>query len=105
MSSGDVFVSLVVGFAVPLAIADLAKALLDQRLPVQNSGIQLERRLVVWFLALVAGPGFLVDRLAEAWREGEASRLDLACGVIVAFGWAWIYGLVVLGFVRNIELF
>ncbi|MDO6965843.1 DUF6949 family protein [Rhizobium alvei] len=104
MNSGDVFVSLVVGFAVPLAIADLAKALLDQRLPVQSNSIQLERRFVVWFLALIAGPGFLVDRLAEVWREGKVSRQDLACGVIVAFGWAWIYGLVVLGFVRKIEL-
>ena len=89
-------ISFIVGFAVPLAITDFVKAVRDGHLPLQADGFQVETRLEAWLLALVAGPGLLVDRLASGWREGEYSRSDLVNGAVIAAGWAGLYGFVFL---------
>jgi hypothetical protein len=100
MTSGDLFVCLVVGMAVPLAILDVARAILTDELPVQEEGLQFEGRLAPWLLALFAGPALLFDRIAEGWREGALSRADIASGVFITAGWAAIYGFVLLQAVR-----
>jgi hypothetical protein len=102
MTISDVFVCLVAGFAVPLAIVDLVKALTEGHLPVQEGGARFERRMLPWFLALVAGPGLLVDRLAELWHLKSIGAGDLVSGTLIAFGWAFIYGFVFLQLARAV---
>lgn len=96
MTSSDLFVCLVVGMAVPLAILDAARTILAGGLPVQDEGFQFERRLAPWLLALFAGPALLFDRIVEGWREGTLSKADIASGVFITVGWAGIYGFVLL---------
>jgi hypothetical protein len=102
MTFGDVFVCLVAGLAVPLAILDAARTILDDTLPLQINGLQFERRALPWILALLAGPALLVDRVAEGWREGMMSRGDIAHGVVITLGWAGIYGFVMLSVTKNL---
>ena len=96
MTSGDLFVCLVAGMAVPLAILDAARTMLDDRLPVQGEGFQFERRLTPWLLGLFAGPALLFDRVAEGWRERTLSKADILSGAFITVGWAAIYGFVLL---------
>jgi hypothetical protein len=96
MTSSDLFVSLVAGLAVPLAILDAARTVLADRLPVQAEGLQFERRLMPWLLAIFAGPALLFDKVAEGWREGTLSRADIVSGAVITLGWAMIYGFVLL---------
>lgn len=96
MTSSDLFVCLVAGLAVPLAILDAARTMFDGQLPVQADGLQLERRLMPWLLAVLAGPALLFDRVAEGWREGTLSKADIASGAFITLGWAMIYGFIVL---------
>src|SRR5262245_6970909 len=102
MTFGDVFVCLVTGLAVPLAILDAARTILDGELPLQINGLQFERRALPWILAVLAGPALLVDRVAEAWRDDALPRSDLAHGVLITLGWAGIYGYVMLSLAEKI---
>jgi hypothetical protein len=102
MTFGDVFVCLVAGLAVPMAILDAARTLLDDRMPIQIAGLQFERRALPWLLALVAGPALLVDRVAEGWKEGAMSRADLTHGAVITLGWAGIYGYVMLSLAKHL---
>lgn len=102
MTFGDVFVCLVAGLAVPLAILDAVRTIMDKDLPLQINGLQFERRALPWILALLAGPGLLMDRVAEAWRDGAISRADLAHGVIITLGWAGVYGYVMLSLAEKL---
>jgi hypothetical protein len=96
MTGSDLFVSLVAGLAVPLAILDAARTVLADRLPVQTEGLQFERRLMPWLLAVLAGPALLFDKVAEGWREGALSGADIVSGAAITLGWAMIYGFILL---------
>jgi hypothetical protein len=96
MTGSDLFVSLVAGLAVPLAILDATRTVLADRLPVQAEGLQFERRLLPWLLAVFAGPALLFDKVAEGWREGSLGKADIASGAVITLGWAMIYGFVLL---------
>lgn len=100
LTSGDLFVCLVAGLTVPLAILDAVRTTLDGRLPAQEQGFQIERRLMPWLLALFAGPALLFDRVAEGWKEGALSRADIASGAFITAGWAFVYGFVLLKIVH-----
>jgi len=100
-NAGDLFVSLVVGLASPLAILDGLRAMVGARMPVQNGGFQIERRLSPWLLAAIAGPGLLIERLIEGWKEHSLNASDLSAGAFIALGWATIYGYLVL---RGVQL-
>lgn len=102
MTIGDIFVCLVAGLAIPLAILDAARTILDGRLPLQVNEFQFERRALPWLLALLAGPALLVDRVAEGWREGAMARSDIAHGAVITLGWAGIYGYVVLSIAKTL---
>jgi hypothetical protein len=102
MAGGEFFVCLVAGLAVPLAILDAARTILDGRLPVQVDGLQFEGRLLPWLLAVLAGPALLFDRVAEGWREGRMSVNDIAFGAFITLGWAAIYGFILLKMVEFI---
>jgi len=99
ISSGDVFICIVVGLAVSLAILDAARTMLDGW-PEQGVGFQVERRLTPWLLAFFAGPALLFDRTAEGWREGTFDRGDIMSGVLITTGWAAIYGFLLLKLVH-----
>jgi hypothetical protein len=96
MTSGDIFVCLIAGLAVPLAILDVAKAILDDGLPEQGDGLQFERRLAPWLLGLLAGPALLFERIAEGWREKSIPAVDIVSGTIITVGWAAVYGFVLV---------
>lgn len=100
ITSGELFVCLVAGLAIPLAILDAARIMFGDGLPVQADGFQLERRLSPWLLALFAGPALLFDRIVEGWRENHLSTADIASGIFITVGWAAIYGFVVLKIVQ-----
>jgi hypothetical protein len=99
---GDLFVCMIVGLAMPLAMLDGFRALAGSALPEQSAGFQLERRSRVWLMALLLGPGLFVDRMVATWREGQLSPIDGINAVVIALGWAAIYGFVVLSFVKAV---
>ena len=102
MTFSDVFVCLIAGLSIPLAILDAARTILDEHMPLQIDGLQFEKRALPWILALLAGPGLLVDRVAEGWREGVMSRGDLVQGAIITLGWAGLYGYVILAVAKRL---
>jgi hypothetical protein len=102
ISGDDLFVCLVAGLAMPLAILDLVRTWLDDRLPMQEPGLQFERRLMPWLLTAFAGPALLLDRTAQGWREKTMSSADVAWGAVITLGWAAIYGFVALTFVNAV---
>jgi hypothetical protein len=95
-NAGDLFVSLVVGLALPLAILDGFRAVVGSGMPVQHDGFQIETRLSPWLLAVIAGPGLLVEKLLRGWRAQSLAAGDLPAGAFIALSWATIYGYVVL---------
>ena len=95
---GDLFICVVTGLAMPLAMLDGFRAVAGESIPRQSTGLQLERRLLVWTLAILLGPGLFVDRMLSAWRDGELSPIDQMNAFVIALGWSSIYGYVVLGF-------
>jgi hypothetical protein len=99
-NAGDLFVSLVVGLALPLAILDGFRTFVGSRMPVQHDGFQIETRLSPWLLAVIAGPGLLVEKLIHGWKEQSLNASDLGAGAFIAVGWATIYGYAVL---RGVE--
>jgi len=100
-NAGDLFVSLVVGLALPLILLDGLRALVGSRMPIQNDGFQVETRLLPWLLAVIAGPGLLIEKLIEGWKAHSLGAGDLPVGAFIAFSWATIYGYVVL---RGVQL-
>ena len=104
ITSGELFVCLVAGLAMPLAILDAARAMFEDGLPEQGDGFQLERRLAPWMLALFAGPALLFDRVAGGWRDSQLSKADIASGAFITAGWAVLYGFVVLKFIQYLGM-
>jgi hypothetical protein len=98
VNGSDLFVSLVVGLAMPLALLDGLRALAGspQALDVADN------RSAAWLLAVVAGPGLFVERMLAGWRAGELGREDVMNASIIALGWAVLYGYVVLELARRL---
>ena len=82
VNAGDLFVCVVAGLAMPLAMLDGFKALAGTALPSQGAGFQLERRPLVWLMAILLGPGLFADRMLAAWREGQLSPADRINGFV-----------------------
>jgi hypothetical protein len=102
VNAGEIFVCVVAGLAMPLAMLDGFKAFAGSALPSQGAGFQFERRPLAWLLALLLGPGLFADRMLSAWREGELSLADCVNAFLITLGWAAIYGFVVLGLVKTL---
>jgi hypothetical protein len=98
VNGGDIFVSLVAGLAIPLAILDGLRALAWTSGPPHPD----DRGPIVWLLAVVAGPGLFVERMLACWREGNLDGADAANAFVIAIGWATLYGYVVLGVARRL---
>lgn len=102
INEGDLFVCLVAGLALPLALLDGARAVAGAALPAQAGGLGRDRWWVMWLKTLVLGPGLFVEGMLAAWRSGELSVADRINAFIIALGWAAIYGFVVLDLARRI---
>lgn len=102
INAGDLFVCLLAGLALPLALLDCVKAIAATTLPAQAAGLRFERWPVMWLSALVLGPGLFVERMLSAWRSGELSAADQINALVIALGWAAIYGFVVLELARRV---
>ena len=102
VNAGDLIVCAVAGLAMPLAMLDGFKALAGSALPSQAAGLQLERRPLIWLLAIMLGPGLFADRMLAVWRGGELSPVDQMNAVVITVGWAAIYGFVVLSLVKTV---
>ena len=96
----DLVVCMVAGLAMPLAMLDAFKTLAGSMFPSQPAEFQLERRPLVWALAVVLGPGLFADRMVAAWREGKLSQFDQINAFVITLGWATIYGFVALSLVK-----
>ncbi|MBX9456086.1 MAG: hypothetical protein KL863_08740 [Rhizobium sp.] len=102
VNGGEIFVCMIAGLAIPLAMLDGLKALARGRVPHQQAGLHLEQRPLVWLLAILLGPGLFADRMLADWREGLLSVADRVNALVITLGWATIYGYVVLGLSRAI---
>ena len=100
VNAGDLFICMVAGLAMPLAMLDGYRALVGSALRGQVAGWHLERRPLAWLLAVLLGPGLFVERMLASWREGELSPADRINALVIALGWAALYGFVVLGLAR-----
>jgi len=96
VNAGDLFVCVVAGLAMPLAMLDGFKALAGTALASQGAGFRFERRPLVWLMAILLGPGLFADRMLAAWREGQLSPADRINAFVITLGWAAIYGFVIL---------
>lgn len=99
---GDLFVSMVVGLAMPLALLDGLRSVSGAALNIRSSGAGFERRPMVWLSALLIGPGLFIENMLAGWRAGELSLADRINAVVIALGWSTIYGFVVLDLVRRL---
>lgn len=102
VNGGDLFICVLAGLVIPLAIVDGLKAMGVETTPRQVPGWQVERRPFVWLFGIVAGPGLFLERMLRAWREGVLSAGDGVNAFVIALGWAALYGFVVLGVVKAV---
>jgi hypothetical protein len=93
INAGDLFVCLVAGLALPLALLDGMRAIGGTIIPAGRSAM--------WLSSLVLGPGLFVERMLAAWRSGELSVADQINAMVIALGWAAVYGYVVLEIIRR----
>jgi|EndMetStandDraft_4_1072995.scaffolds.fasta_scaffold345168_1 hypothetical protein len=100
VNASDLFICAVAGLAMPLAMLDGFRVLAGSALPSQGAGFQLERRPLVWLMAILLGPGLFADRMLAAWREGQLSVADGINAFVITLGWATLYGFVVLSLVK-----
>lgn len=86
----------------PLAMLDGFKALAGSVLPTQSAGLQIERRPLVWLMAILLGPALFADRMISSWRDGELSAADRINAVVITLGWSAVYGFVVLSLIEAV---
>ena len=96
VNGGDLFICLVAGLAVPLAIVDGLRAAAGAAMSHRPEGLHVEHRLLAWLFVLLAGPGLFVERMIAVAREGQLSFQDAINAVVITLGWAALYGFVVL---------
>ena len=99
---GDLFVCLVTGLALPLGLLDCLRVIAGSTMPAQAPNLRFDRWPIAWLAVLVLGPGLFVDRMLADWRAGELSAADRINAMVIALGWAAIYGFVVLEFMRRV---
>jgi hypothetical protein len=102
VNAGDLFICVVAGLAMPLAMLDGYRALAGSALQEQFAGQHLKRWPLVWLLAILLGPGLFAERMLATWREGELSPADRINAFVITLGWAALYGFVVLGLAKAV---
>ncbi|MBB4064879.1 hypothetical protein [Gellertiella hungarica] len=88
------------GFLASLIVLDLLRWCIGEAWPEQRSGLQLERRLLPWALAIAAGPGLMWDATAAYRRREAGTAYDLAAILVVMLLWSASYGLCLIAALR-----
>jgi hypothetical protein len=103
MNGEDIFIALIAGLSVPLAISGAARSLLGNDWPVQRSRFAVSNGFTAIALAVLAGPGILIDRLVEDFRNGNLDTAEAGLAAGAAFAWAMLYGFVLLGLITRLD--
>lgn len=80
------------GFLVSLMVLEGLRPLIGGNWPVQDEGLQFERRLAPWVLALVAGPALLWDQTAVYRKRQAGHAADLVLLALILAVWSACYG-------------
>lgn len=105
VNAGDIFVSIVAGLAIPLAILDGFRAFAGTATPHRQGDVHVEGRGRQWLFTLLAGPGLFAERMLAARRAGTLSTADGINALVITLGWAALYGFVVLRLARAVPGF
>lgn len=84
------------GFGVSFLVMDAGRMIAGQVWPLVMDGRTENFRPLPILLALSAGPALFVAALWRMRREEELPSIDCAIAVVIAFGWAGCYGVLVL---------
>ncbi|MGR6430826.1 hypothetical protein ACU5AY_07890 [Rhizobium sp. PAMB 3174] len=85
------------GFVLSIALMDITRHHLAARWPVQRQeGFRIERRLLPWMLALVAGPAILWEQARRFQGKGWEYGIELAVLYALTALWSLCYGTLVL---------
>nr|WP_316654243.1 hypothetical protein [uncultured Gellertiella sp.] len=81
------------GFLVSLLVCDMARPLVGAQWPQQREGLQWEKRILPWILALAAGPALLWDASRPFRLRKTGTALDLVALALIFTVWSACYGL------------
>lgn len=81
------------GFLLSLILLDGMRRLAGRHWPVQGEGLQFERRLLPWLIALIAGPALLWDQSRPYRRRRRGTAADLALLLVLIGVWSASYGI------------
>lgn len=102
VNGGDLFICVVAGLAMPLAMLDGYRGLAGISLREQVAGSHFQHGPIGLLLAILLGPGLFIERMLAAWRQGELSVADRINAPVIALGWAALWGFVVLSLARTV---
>ena len=105
VNAGDIFVSIVAGLAIPLAVLDGFRAFAGTLTSHRQGHVHVEGRGRQWLFALFTGPGLFAERMLAARRAGALSAVDSVNAFVITIGWAALYGFVVLRLVSAVPGF
>jgi hypothetical protein len=100
INGSDLFICVVAGLAMPLALLDGYRALAGSTLQRALGGAQEPGWPMLWAVTLLLGPGLFIERMLSSWREGALSFVDGVNAMVIALGWAGLHGFVVLSLAR-----
>lgn len=80
------------GFLVSLMMLECLRPVFGTAWPVQPQGLQFERRLAPWLLALLAGPALLWDQLRVCRLRKALSPADCGLVAVLIAVWSASYG-------------
>lgn len=90
------------GFLISLFILEISRALVGDHWPVQVEGFQIERRILPWVLAIVAGPALIWDAGKPFRQRERGTWADCAAALVIFAAWSLSYGLSVHWLVGHI---
>lgn len=81
------------GFLMSLLVLHMIRPLVGEHWPAQAEGFRLERRILPWLIAIMAGPAVLWDR-SRPYRSGQAGSFgDLVLLMALVVVWSASYGI------------
>ena len=101
--ASDIIVSLIIGLAAPLAILDSSRLIFDGLLVARGTAQDGRGRFLSWIFALAAGPALFGERVVLEARAGRMRGGQVGLSVAAVLGWAWLYGLVLIGLLKQVH--
>lgn len=99
MNIAELILCVLCGFAVPSAIAPIARTSVYATAE-RWSGNDRSALLVQWMFAFVCGPAAFASSLVKSRAESRETGFDLMLGMLAATGWAALYGYVLLSLAK-----